>query len=76
MNQRVVIAIRAQTPWPALKAALLQAGAQHVSEPSSYHSDVVVATLDSSVNAPDYLKAVSQLAGVRYAEMDAMSGNC
>jgi hypothetical protein len=76
MGQRVIVGIEAKTSWALLKAALQRAGAQHISEPTSYQPDAVVATLQPQTDAAAYIKSVQRLAGVRYAELDAMSGTC
>jgi hypothetical protein len=76
MGQRVIVGISAQANWASLKAALLKAGAQTTSEPSAYQPDAVVATLRPEVDANAYMLAVQRLPGVRYAELDAMSGTC
>ena len=74
MSQRVIVGIGPDANWPQLKAALMHAGAQTVSEPTAYQPDAVVAPLGKDSDAAAYIQRVRGLPGVRYAEPDAMSG--
>lgn len=78
MSQRVIVGIetKAEADWPKLKAALLHAGAESVSDPVSYQPDAVVVTLPPAQNAMVYMQKVQGLPGVRYVESDTMRGTC
>lgn len=55
---------------------MLALGVQHLSDPTSYQPDAVVATLRDDGEVGAFLAGVKRLAGVRYAEPDALSGTC
>ncbi len=74
MDQRVIVGLVSGTDWQRLKAALLTAGATHLSEPVSYQPDVTVATLPAGRDAQAFMAKAKKMKGVRYCEPDAMSG--
>ena len=74
MNQRVIVGLMPSADWPRLKAALLAAGASQLSEPVSYQPDITVASLPAGRDAQAFMNKAKKLKGVRYAELDAMSG--
>jgi len=77
MGQRVVVGLLEgpqAVPWPALRAQLWAAGAVATSAPTAYQPDAVVATLAAGADVAAFIARAQALAGVRYAQADAMSG--
>lgn len=76
MSSRVIIGLKSDTDWNLVKPRILALGAQHVSDPTSYQPDAVVATLKPGQDPAVFISNVQRLESVRYAEPDAMSGTC
>ena len=72
MAQRAIIGLLPGTDWTSIGDALRHGGAESIEPPRRELPDVVIVTLPDTADMDAFLRSIARLAGVRYAEPDAM----